>query len=82
MLYTARMPSASSLPLLRLAAAALAAVPDPPPHALRARLLAAGVAAEAADLVGALLVLDPARRLRAADALRHPWLANTPNENQ
>lgn len=78
----ARMPSASSLPLLRLAAAALAAVPDPPPHALRARLLAAGVAAEAADLVGALLVLDPARRLRAADALRHPWLANTPNENQ
>lgn len=75
----ALMPSATSLPMLRLAATALTAdaAPAPPPHALRTRLLAAHVAPDAADLVDALLVLDPARRLSAANALRHPWLAST-----
>ena len=35
----------------------------------------AGVSEMAQDLVRRLLVADPSRRLSAADALRHPWLA-------
>ena len=34
-----------------------------------------GVSAEAIDLVRRLMTRDPERRITAAEALRHPWIA-------
>ena len=62
-----------------VAATAAAAAPGAPsPPALAAAFPALSGSEAGVDLLGRMLCYDPARRITAAQAVRHPWFAEAP----